>query len=97
MLHAGLSFWLAPAAKGQPPEPWAGFERGEPPGASLEASGVLVQGCAGGVLRTASRAVTLAAARRDRLLALASCLAECAMDLGLGTGIYRRWPHRDPS
>jgi hypothetical protein len=28
--------------------------------------------------------------RRELLLALACCLAECAMDLGMGTAIYRK-------
>lgn len=87
MLSAGLSFRLAAVdhvAYLEPPPPGGPSFRAAP----LVASGVLVHGRRDGALRVASRPVMLAPKRRDRLLALASCLAECAMDLGLGTGVY---------
>ena len=59
------------------------------PTAPRVASGVLILGEGDTVRRIASRPVALSRRRRDRFLALASCLAECAMDLGLGIGIYR--------
>lgn len=58
------------------------------PAAPRVASGILILGEGGTVRRVASRPVALSRRRRDRFLALASCLAECAMDLGLGIGVY---------
>jgi hypothetical protein len=43
-----------------------------------------------GLKRSVSRRLRLAAGRRRMRLALSSCLAECAMDLGLGAAVCRR-------
>ncbi len=53
-------------------------------------TGVLVVEFAGGRRRRADHPVLIAGERRRRLHSLAASLAECAMSLGLGTGIYRR-------
>ncbi len=53
-------------------------------------TGVLVVEFAGGRRRRADHPVLIAGERRRRLHSLAASIAECAMSLGLGTGIYRR-------
>ena len=85
MLRAGLSFELV----GLESLPTSAGARGARDEAVVRASGVLAQAVRGAARRVASHPVALAARRRDRLLALSSCLAECAMDLGLGVGVCR--------
>jgi hypothetical protein len=61
-------------------------------GASLRAAladrGVLTVELPDGRRLSAGAELTAPGSRRDRLLALAACLAECAMSLGLGAGVY---------
>ncbi len=89
LLGVGISFELT--SFGVAIEGAVGQQRrgGASPSALRVASGVLILGEGGTVRRVASRPVALSRRRRDRFLALASCLAECAMDLGLGIGVYR--------
>lgn len=54
------------------------------------AAGVLVARLADGRERRAVSPLAGASSRRALLLRLSSCLAECAMSLGLGTAVYRR-------
>ncbi|MBM3307905.1 MAG: hypothetical protein FJY74_06235 [Candidatus Eisenbacteria bacterium] len=65
--------------------------RADPRGATQPrtASGILVVRSAGGAERRASSSIARPASRRAGLAALSACLAECAMSLGLGTGVYR--------
>lgn len=87
LLGKGISFELLPAAGGVEA---AGRGRVSEEGllCSSPASGVLTLGRAGREV-AAARPLPLPRGRRERLLALASCLAECAMDLGLGAAVYR--------
>ncbi|MBD3348728.1 MAG: hypothetical protein GF400_05990 [Candidatus Eisenbacteria bacterium] len=50
---------------------------------------VLVQSDERGSRREASRRLLLTCGRRRLLLGLSECLAECAMDLGLGASVCR--------
>lgn len=89
LLGVGISFRLVSGdgdAGGMGP---GGHRGGASWNGSSIASGVLTLGEKGNARRAASRPVALSRRRRDRLLALASCLAECAMDLGIGIGVYR--------
>jgi len=54
---------------------------------------VLVAVTSNGARRTARCPVAPATRRRRQLLALAASIAECAMQLGLGTGLYRPAQH----
>ncbi len=54
------------------------------------ATAILVLADQCGSCRQASRRLRLTPGRRPRWLALSACLAECAMDLGLGVSICRR-------
>jgi hypothetical protein len=65
----------------------AAHERGRRPGPE---TAVLVAVTSNGTRRSASCPVAPATRRRRQLLALAASVAECAMDLGVGTGLYRR-------
>ncbi len=56
------------------------------------ARGVLMHGASGGRQRSAWFPVVCSRARRKLLHSLAGSLAECAMALGLGAGIYRGSP-----
>lgn len=58
-------------------------------GAGRHASGVLELTTVRGSPVRASHPVTMGAPRRRVLHSLAACLAECAMSLGIGTGVYR--------
>ncbi len=57
--------------------------------ATATARGVLVYGASEGRQRSASFPVVCSAVRRRLLHSLARSLAECAMTLGLGAGVYR--------
>jgi hypothetical protein len=64
--------------------------RGMRPGREDVASGVLTMTLPDGATRTVTRPLVATGRRRYLLLSLSTCLAECAMALGLGAGVYRR-------
>lgn len=57
-------------------------------GAALADRGVLTLELPNGSRLSAGAELKVPGSRRGRLLALAACLAECAMSLGLGAGVY---------
>lgn len=52
-------------------------------------AGILEMELSGGATRRAIHLIAANSPHRRHLHLLAACLAECAMELGLGTGIYR--------
>ena len=68
---------------------YACVERSPAREATATARGVLVYGASEGRQRSASFPVVCSAVRRLLLHSLARSLAECAMTLGLGAGVYR--------
>jgi hypothetical protein len=92
LLDSGVSFTLenAPPRRevggGHPTE----LRVPEADDPTRRASGVLELETPSGTRARASCPVTMRASRRAALHSLAACLAECAMSLGVGTGIYRR-------
>jgi len=59
-----------------------------------QAAGVLTVATTRSTRESAAFPVRMGGRRRERLLALARCLAECAMDLGMGTAIYKKGRER---
>jgi len=58
--------------------------------APVQVTGVLTVATSGSTHESAPFPVCTEGRRRERLLALARCLAECAMDLGMGAAIYKK-------
>jgi len=71
----------------------AGIGAGEESGPPATATVTLTAGP--GIGKRASRRLRLTPGRRSVLLSLSRCLAECAMDLGLGASVCR--PGTSPS
>lgn len=61
-----------------------------------EASAVFALEERGGSRRKATRRLRLTSGRRMRRLVLCDCLAECAMELGLGASVCRRGTGESP-
>ena len=62
--------------------------------APAQVAGVLTVATSRSTRESAAFPVRMGGRRRERLLALARCLADCAMDLGMGTAIYRKGRER---
>ncbi|MFH1502561.1 MAG: hypothetical protein ABIG03_05905 [Candidatus Eisenbacteria bacterium] len=71
-------------------------KRGSAAAEERTATAVLELADAGGTPRRVFRRVRLARERRPRRLALSGCLAECAMELGLGASVCRRGTGESP-
>jgi len=90
-LRSGLTFSIERGPRsGELP----GRREGERRGSGEPVRGVLTVAMAGGAERAAASIVVAGRSRRGRLLAIASCLADCAMALGLGAGVYEARPRR---
>ena len=84
-LRSNLTFSL----EGDVWREWSPDSPGGPPcPAGAPVRGTLTVATPGGAKRTTASVVAGGWSRRGRLLAIAGCLAECAMTLGLGAGVY---------
>ena len=91
LLGSGLRFAVVPEERHEPRRAHRrGVGQSSVHSASPLASGVLTYRPSDGRIAVASFPVACTSARRRLLHSLAGSLAECAMDLGLGTGVYRR-------
>lgn len=84
MLGSGLSLALERERSGAEPPPDGRRSEGYD-----GASAVLTLAAGSHPSRRASRRLRLTPGHRPLLLTLSSCLAECAMDLGLGASVCR--------
>lgn len=102
ILRSGLTFSLEPEVEAQRPGcrrgglPHAGGLREDEParargsvGEAGRARGVLLMVCEDGRHRSATCSVPITGSERRRRLSISRGLSECAMALGLGTGVYR--------
>jgi hypothetical protein len=103
LLRSGLTFSVEPERGGDPRAPRESrarprtrpgrTERGRPSredGGARAARAVLVMALEDGRCRAASCPIPGWTSERGRLLSISRGLSECAMALGLGTGVYRR-------
>lgn len=90
MLGDGLSLVVEPGSIRRAVTGRRGLGRGVVPAVRRPGIVVLVLTDECGARRQVSRRLRLAPGRRPLLLALSACLAECAMDLGLGASVCRQ-------
>lgn len=102
LLRSGLTFYIEPDGGRDPPGPVRGgllpapvraragcVHRGRAAEGAVATRGVLVMVFEDGRRQTASCSIPIGGSERGRLLAISRGLSECAMALGLGTGVYR--------